>query len=46
MAFGFLKKLVQKITGKSPSPTKGGKGAPNGAKKDGNGGGGTSFDEG
>ena len=38
MAFGFLKKLVQKITGKSPSAPKVGKGAPNGAKKDGNGG--------
>ena len=38
MAFGFLKKLVQKITGKAPSAPKGGKGAPNGgAKKDGNG---------
>jgi ATP-dependent RNA helicase RhlB len=41
MAFGFLKKLVQKITGKGPSAPKGGKGAPNGgAKKDGNGNGG------
>ena len=40
MAFGFLKKLVQKITGKAPSAPKGGKGAPNGgAKKDGSGGG-------
>ena len=38
MAFGFLKKLVQKITGKAPSAPAGGKGAPNGgAKKDGNG---------
>lgn len=38
MAFGFLKKLVQKLTGKSPSAPKGGKGAPNGgAKKDGTG---------
>ena len=38
MAFGFLKKLVQKITGKAPSAPAGGKGAPNGGgKKDGNG---------
>jgi len=40
MAFGFLKKLVQKITGKSPSAPKGGKGTSNGAKKDGSGNGG------
>ena len=38
MAFGFLKKLVQKITGKSPAAPKGGKGTANGgAKKDENG---------
>ncbi len=38
MAFGFLKKLVQKITGKSPAAPKGGKGTSNsGAKKDENG---------
>ena len=38
MAFGFLKKLVQKITGKDTSASKGGKGSSNGAKKDGGGG--------
>ena len=37
MAFGFLKKLVQKITGKDTSASKGGKGSSNGAKKDGGG---------
>ena len=38
MAFGFLKKLVQKLIGKSPSAPKGGKGAPTGAgKKEGSG---------